>query len=534
MRDKFPAMYNLILSNGLIYDGLCNKPFYADIGIAGDKISVIGRLDTALGGKIINLQGLCVCPGFIDMHSHSDVNYFLDPYAECKIRQGVTTEVIGNCGGSAAPLYGEFRERRKKEWEPLGIKIKWQTFGGYINTLRDRGTALNVVPLVGHGNIRGAIKGYSTSPLTKREMLKMQKLLADSMENGTYGFTSGLIYIPGMYADTMELIELLKIVREYNGIYTTHIRSEGDKLIEAIEEAVITAEKAGISLQISHLKTSGRKNWVRINELFRIIESAIRRGANVSCDRYPYIASNTDLDVLLPDWFHKMSFADKRKWINNRQDELAGILKQGLEKKWEERIMIGNACKNKKDSRYKWAEGKYLDSVSKRLMISPEKTVLELLRHADFQVQAMFFTMNENNLLKILKKPYVMIGSDSSLRALNGALRTGHPHPRVFGTFPRILHRYTGRGRLSIQQAIHKMTAMPADKLGIKDRGRIKKGAFADLVVFNPDKIRDTATYEKPFQHPEGIRLVVVNGKIVLNNNTLSGALPGKVLVKKL
>lgn len=540
-------MYDLVLSNGLVYDGLGNSPVTADIGIKNEKISAIGDLSKDSASQKINVKNLSICPGFIDMHSHSDVNYFLDPHAECKIRQGVTTEVIGNCGGSAAPLYGQFRARRQKEWKTLGIKIKWNNFKEYVDILTDQGVGVNVVPIIGHGNIRGAIKGYSTTPVTGKELLKMKNLLSKSMEAGAFGISSGLIYIPGMYAGTKELIELVKIVSKFSGIYTTHMRSEGDKLIEAVKEAISIAEQSGTKLQISHLKTSGHKNWIKINELFRTIENAINNGINVSCDRYPYIASNTDLDVLLPNWFHEMSYKDKTYWINNRRTELADILKNNLEKHWQNTVMISKVNSKSNFTRrtythknrtvttniYQWTEGKFLNIISKRLNTLPEITMLNLLKYADFQVQVMFFNMCEKNLLKILKKPYVMIGSDSSLRTLKGPLKFGHPHPRVFGTFPRVLSKYTGRGKLSIHKAIYKMTGLPAQKLGLRDRGIIRKDAYADIVVMDSKNIIDASTYEKPFQYPKGIEMVIVNGTIVLNRGIKTNNLHGKVLLNK-
>lgn len=527
-------MYDLILSGGLVYDGLGNSPAHNDIGIIGDRIVRIGNLGKESCRKRIDIKNLSISPGFIDMHSHSDAYYFIHPSAECKIRQGVTTEVIGNCGGSAAPLYGEFRFARKKEWEPLGIRIRWNTFKEYADILKDSGVSVNVVPLVGHGNIRGAVKGYSTSPVTKKEMQKMKRLLVKAMEEGAVGLSTGLIYTPGMYADTGEIIELVKIVKEYNGIYTTHIRGEGNTLIEAIEEAIRIAEETGATLQISHLKTGSRRNWGKIQDVFNLIESAIKRGIDVTCDRYPYIASNTDLDVLLPRWFHEMPYKARKECINKCQDELVRVLKM------VKGIMVGRV----ENRTNKWAEGLFLTQIARRLRINPEQAIIKLLKDADFQVQAMFFTMCEGNLKRILKKPYVMIGSDSSLRALKGPLRMGHPHPRTFGTFPRVLARYTqplragagytGRGMLSMREAIYKMTGMPANKLGLKDRGRLSEGVYADIVVFNPDKIRDMATYEEPFQYPKGIEFVIVNGQIVLDKGIMTGRLPGKICFGKI
>lgn len=520
-------MYDLILEGALVYDGLGNPPRYIDIGIKGERIAKVGDLIKVSCQKRIKLSGLSVSPGFIDIHSHSDVYYFLDPQAQCKIRQGVTTEVIGNCGSSAAPLYGEFKAARKKEWKPLGIRIRWGSFREYIDLLRDSGIAVNVVPLVGHGNIRGAVKGYSTSAITKRDMGKMQKLLNNAMEEGAMGLSSGLIYTPGMYTDTRELIELVKIAARFKSIYTSHIRGEGDTLLDAIKEAIIIASDTGVKVEISHLKTSGKRNWPKLREAFNVIEDAISHGIDITCDRYPYIASNTDLDTLLPDWFHKMKYIERKDWINNRQDELIDVLKNILKDDWQERVMIGRV-KNRKN---RWAEGLFISEVSKRLKLGSERIVLELLKGVDFQVQAIFFNMCEKNLIKILKKPYVMIGSDSSLRTMKGILKMGHPHPRTFGTFPRVLARYTGKGRLSMKEAIHKMTGMPARKLALKGRGRISEGAYADIVIFNSKKIKDKATYEKPYQYPEGIEFVIVNGEIVLDKGVRTSKLPGKVLL---
>jgi len=540
-------MFDLVITDGLVYDGLGNAPSIKDIGIRNERITYIGNLGYSPSLKKISAKGLIVSPGFIDMHSHSDVNYFLNPHADCKISQGVTTEVVGNCGGSAAPLYGEFRKAREKEWGSLGITIKWHTFKEYADCLRDNGIAVNVVPVVGHGNIRGAVKGYSTKPVTKNELTQMRELLNQSMSEGAFGFSTGLIYIPGMYAGTEELVALVEETAKYDGIYTTHIRSEGNALIESVKEAIEIAEKAHVKLQISHVKTSGKNNWKKINLLFETIEKAIMRGVDVSCDRYPYIASNTDLDTLFPNWFHEMTHDEKKDWINNRQEESAKVLKEVLDHGWEKRVMVGmiNARSNfrrtqykalsqkTKDQRFKWAEGKMTDYIAAKMKMSPEMSVVKILASADFQVQAMFFNMCEDNLRKILKKPYAMIGSDSSLRTLKGPLKIGHPHPRVFATFPRVIAKYTGKKMLSMEQAIHKMTGMPADKLGIENRGRIIPGAYADITIFDQKTIKDTASYEKPFQYPEGIETVIVNGEIVLLDGKQNKKLPGKVLLNQ-
>lgn len=522
-------MFDLILTQGTIYDGLGNKAIHNDIAIKGTRIAAIGDLKRYHSQyKTLNIKNLVVSPGFIDIHSHSDVYYLIHPQAESKIRQGVTTEVIGNCGVSAAPLYGAFKLRRKQEWKKFGVKVTWSSFNEYINRLNNQGIALNVVPLIGHGNIRGAIKGFSNRPPTSREKKRMQDLLYKVLEEGAWGLSTGLIYIPGMYADTKELVDLVKIAAECNRIHTTHIRGEGDSLIEAIKEAVAIAEKTGVNFQISHLKAGSPRNWDKLPEVFRIIEGAKEKGLSIHCDRYPYIASNTDLDVILPDWFNKMSLKKRKRGLFYYRDKLIEYLRNDLEKGWQDIVRIGRT-----NSRVnKWTQGLSISEIAKRKGKKPEKIVLEMLKREDFQVQAMFFCMREDNLCKILKKPYVMIGSDSSLRTVEGPLAIGHPHPRTFGTFPRILSRYTGKGKVSFSNAIWKMTGMPADKLGLNDRGRIKKGAYADLVVFDPQRIKDKATYKKPFQYPEGIKYVLVNGEIVFENGQCTGKLPGKVLLR--
>lgn len=521
-------MYDLILSGGLVYDGQNTPPKNQDIGIIKDKIAALGNLSKKSCHKRIKLKELVITPGFIDIHSHSDTYYFLDPYAECKIRQGVTTEVIGNCGGSAAPLYGEFRKHREKEWNPLGIKTSWSSFKEYITLLKNNGTSVNVAPLVGHGNIRGAIKGYSPTRATNNELKQMQNLLNRCIEEGAIGISTGLIYAPGMYADKSELIELVKIVKDAGGIYTTHMRNESDNVIQAVSEAITVAEKTGVKLQISHLKATGKKNWNKINEVFHIIEEGINKGIDISCDRYPYIAGNTDLDVILPNWFHGLKENEKTIWLTKKQDILAKELTNTLPSNWACEVMIGRV----KQGKDKWAEGLFMNKISEKVHLPPEKACLELLKKSNLQVQAMFFGMSEHNLVRILKKPYVMIGSDSSLRLNKGVLKMGYPHPRVFGTFPRVLSNYTGRGRLSFKEAVYKMTGLPATKLGLENRGIIAPGAYADITVLNRQKIKDKSTYEKPFEYPQGIKLVMVNGEIVYNNGSCTKKLSGKVLLR--
>ena len=491
-------MFDIILSGNTVYDGLNTPPVKTDIGIVGDKIISIGNLKDSPTKKLLQFPNHIICPGFIDMHSHSDVYYLADPLAECKIRQGVTTEVVGNCGVSAAPLYGAFKERRATAWKQFGIDVTWQTFPEYIDCLKKIKPSINIIPLVGHGNIRAMVKGYSNEKLTNAEKKKAIKILEELMEQGAYGMSTGLIYQPSMYANTEEIIELAKVVAQYNGIYTSHIRGEGDSVIESIKEVIEIAKKANVNTQISHLKAGEKRNWKKIDQIFTMIETAIAEGVQISCDRYPYIASNTDLDVIFPDNAPTLS---KKTLINH--------LNKTMDDDWAENIMIGKT----KTEKNKWTQGLTIEEISKQKKLSPEETVVDLLFEEEFSVSAMFFGMCEENLLRILKKPYTMIGSDSSLRKTEGILAQGHPHPRVFGTFPRVLKRYVGKNKLSLQEAIYKMTGLPAKKLNLKNRGTITKDSYADIVIINPETVTDTATYKNPFQYPKGIDMVIAEGK---------------------
>lgn len=511
-------MYDLILSAGIVYDGLGNPGKRIDIAIKGERIVALGRFSQASAKNYISFKNLVIAPGFIDIHSHSDVYYLVHPQAECKIKQGVTTEVIGNCGTSAAPLYGDFKKHRSNQWQDFGLKVTWNSFQDYLQVLKNTPTGINIIPLVGHGNLRTTIKGFSKTSITKNELKNMSRLLDKIMSQGAWGMSTGLIYRPSMYADQNEIIALAKIVAKYKGIYTSHIRGEGDHVLDAVSEAINITKRSKVNLQISHLKVSGRKNWSKLDKVFTLIENGIKNGLNINCDRYPYLAGNTDLDVIVPDNALKM----------NKQ-HLIDHLNNNLEDNWSHEIVIGKV----KTRKNYWMQGLSIATIATQQKKAPAAATIDLLFAEDFQVQAMFFGMSEKNLVRILKKPYSMIGSDSSLRTITGPLAFGHPHPRVFGTFPRVLEKYTGKGKIPLAQTIHKMTGMPAIKIGLHNRGVIAAGNYADITVFDPKAITDKATYTKPFQYAKGIKSVIVNGHIVFDGKQLTGKLPGKVLLKK-
>ena len=514
--------YNLLIRGCGIINGKSTPAFKADLGIRDGKISAIGPLPDAEAERVLDCPELILSPGFIDIHTHTDFTILINPRAESKIRQGVTTEVIGNCGSSAAPLCGEKLVRVQEQNKDL--VIDWNTLGEYRDRVNIQGTAVNLIPLTGHGNIRASVMGYDPRPPGREEMNRMLELLRQSLEEGSRGISTGLVYPPGVFSGSDELVELLSEVSRFGGIYSTHMRNESDRVEEAVEEAINLAEKAGVSLQISHLKAQGRRNWHRIESCFRKIEAARSRGMDIHCDRYPYIASATDLDILLPSW----------TWEGGSEEELRRLSEPTIRKRirdeitkddWESVIISRVTTEENRK-----LEGRNLKDIAADRRLEPVDCLFDILMEEELEVEALFFGMSRDNLERILKKPYCMIASDASARADYGLLSRGKPHPRTFGTFPRVLGKLVRRGVLPLEEAVYKMTGLPAEKLGLKDRGVIREGAAADLVIFNPAKVKDRATYQNPHLYPEGIEYVIVNGEIVLEAGLQTGKLPGRFL----
>ncbi|MEW6095347.1 MAG: D-aminoacylase [bacterium] len=528
-------MYDILIKNGRIVDGFNVPSFRGDVGIKGERIIAIGNL--GIGSeqtKLIDARGKVVCPGFIDIHSHSDFTIMVNPKAESKVRQGVTTEVCGNCGFSAAPQYQQLKDRIKQICQEFEINYEWNSLKEYLEILEGIGIGVNFVPLIGQGNIRASIVGYTDRRPTLKEVDKMKKLINKCMEEGAYGLSTGLIYPPGCFTQTDELIEICKVVAEAGGIYVSHLRNEGDKLLEAVKEAIDIGGMANVQkVHISHLKTAGKTNWDKLNSVFEEIEKTLDLGINITCDRYPYTAASTDLDILLPNWVYEGGLEkelERLKDENTRRKILQQILEAYHDIDFWDSIMISSV----KTQANKWMEGKRISEiVSAKKTLNPCELVFSLLIEEERKVEANFFNMSEDNLKKILKKPYVMIASDSSARADYGILSTSKPHPRAFGTFPCILAKYVREEKvLTLEEAIYKMSYQPAQLLGIKNRGRLKEGNFADVVVFNPEKIKDLATYESPLLYPTGIEYVIINGKIVIEKGNHTDVLTGKVIRK--
>jgi len=536
---------DILIKNGIVFDGTCSEPYKADIGISADKIVFINKESKVClrprgsqksvydpgvisADKIIDAQNMAVAPGFIDTHAHSDFTLLADTRAECKIYQGITTEINGNCGLSAAPLYGSALHQREEDFKELGIRERWTTFEEYFQILEKRGITINFATLVGHGNIRASVRGYEDQELTKSDLKRMCTLFRESISRGAIGLSTGLIYPPGIYSKTEELIEMARCSK--NLIYTTHMRSEGDKLIESIEETIRIGKQTGIKVHISHIKTSGKKNWHKIGSALSLMEESHKEGILLTCDRYPYTASSTDLDSILPSWAYS----------GGREEELIRLKNSRLREKMKKQILDVHSSKGnwKKISissvsskRNRWMEGKSLYDIACFKRKEPVDILFDILIEEKLKVSAIFTSMREENLKKFLCLSYCMVGTDSSARCFSGPTCKGKPHPRGFGSFPRFLGKYVRNKHLmSMSEGIYKITMLPAKTFGIYKRGIIKKGAYADIVIFDHERIIDRATFEEPFVKPEGIYYVLVNGLPALWEGQLTGISSGRIL----
>ena len=527
--------YDVLIVNGRIFDGTGNPWFYGDVGIVGDKIAAIGRRLRGDAKTVIDASGLAVSPGFIDMHSHSDLELLVDGRALSKIMQGVTLEVIGNCGGSAAPLNDFLKAHMEKFVLPDfegAVKLEWNTLGEYFKKLEESGISLNVASHVGHSNVRACVIGFEKREPKPEELEEMKRLVEEAMLDGAIGMSTGLIYPPSSYAKTEEIIELAKVVAKHGGIYASHIRGEGETLLEAVKEAIRIGEEAGLPVEISHFKASGKSNWGKIRDAARLIEEAREKGVDVTADQYPYTASSTSLSALLPDWAHEggsEKLLERLKSPDARTTILEHLKRYSrLESDYWDRIVISYLSKNLNFL------GKSIKEISDILGLSPEETVIKLLIEEESRVSHINFNMCDEDVEFAMRKPWIMVGSDGSAVAPEGVLGKGKPHPRYYGTFPRFLSLYVREKRvLTLEQSIRKMCYLPAWRLGFRDRGIIREGAYADIVIFNPKTVKDNATFTDPHKFPTGIIHVLVNGVPVVFDSKHTGAKPGRVLRRK-
>lgn len=525
-------MYSLLIRGGQVYDGSGNPWFKADVGISGDTVTALGDLRNESAERIVDAAGLAVSPGFIDIHTHSDTSLLIDGRGESHVRQGVTTAVLGNCGGSAAPLTDEAVKGMEAS-VPASFPWRWRTMGEYLECVEKAGVSMNVAPLVGHGTVRDAVMGYQDREPTAQELAAMSGLVDAAMKQGCFGMSTGLIYTPGCYAKTPEIVCLAKVAAKHGGLYFSHVRGENDTLLPAIAEALQVGREAGIPVQIAHLKAMGSHMWGKSVEVLRMIDEARAEGTDVTFDQYPYTASATGLAATLPPWAQdggKEKFlarlADPEARARMRKDMELGTpewvsLLKGVG--WDKILITG--------SRDSTLVGRSVADIAASRGKDGFDACFDMLLENAALVRIVFFNIGDEDLSRIMRHPAGMVGSDSSSSAVDGHLATGKPHPRGFGTFVRVLGHYArDEGTIGLQEAIRKMTSAPAQKLRLRDRGLLRPGMKADVVVFDPNRVADKATYMDPFQYPEGIEFVLVNGQITVERGAHTGARAGRVI----
>ena len=534
--QSFAQEYDVLIRGGRVIDGSGNAWIRADVGIRAGRIVQVGRLDGAQASRVIDATGQVVTPGFIDTHTHSEYPLLYDGNAQSKIRQGVTTEVTGE-GMSPGPIEGPAIEDTKERLQRFKIDLTWHTLEGYFERLNRTGSSVNVASYVSASQVREGVLGKANRAPSADELGRMRQLVASTMEQGAFGLVS-ILEATGGYAKTEELIELAKVVARYGGIYATHMRGEGDTVLDSIREAIEIGEKTGVPVAILHLKVAGSNNWGRMPEVVALIESARARGVDITANQYPYIAAYHPTLPLLPPWALEGSvdktmerLSDPQLRARMKRDISEGL--QGwtsnyvrLSGGWQ-RIVIAVTRTPKNAS----LAGKTLEDNGKLRGLDPADAFFDLLLEEHGQVTCMPFMMTEKDVQTLLRAPWVDIASDGASLAIEGVLADGHPHPRSFGTFPRILGHYVREEKvLTLEDGVRRMTSLSAQRLGLKDRGLLREGFWADIVVFDPDRIKDTATFEKPKQYPQGIDYVLVNGQVVIDHGTHTGARPGMVL----
>jgi N-acyl-D-aspartate/D-glutamate deacylase len=534
-----PADYDLVIRGGKVIDGTGNPWTAADVAVRGDRIAMVGRVPPGSGVCEIDAAGLVVAPGFIDMHSHSDWVLLEDGHAQSKIRQGVTTEVLGE-GWSGGPWTGKLAPRRVDVGgKGNGRSATITTLGDYLRTVEDAGVAVNVASYVGIGNVWEAVMGQSHDRPTGDQVEAMKRLVAEAIRDGAFGLSSQVMMPPGSLATTDDIVELCRVVREQGGIYSTHIRNEGDGVFDSIREAIQIGERSDVPVDILHLKIADQKFWGRMNEVVALIDDARRRGVNVQANIYPYTRGNNNLASIIPPWAHEGGTA---RMLQRLRDPAARArikrdIRQGLPGWYNHYTAVGGDWSRMLISDNNPFTGQTLDRVltAKSAGIQPPPEPLDvfldfLIEH-NGSVGTVYAHHTEEDMNLALAQAWCSIGSDGSALATDGPLRRGNPHPRNFGAFPRVLGVYVReRNLLRIEDAVRKMTSLNAAKLGLRDRGLVRPGCFADLTLFDADRIIDRSTYTDPFHYSEGTEYVVVNGVVVLDRGEHAGLRPGRVL----
>jgi N-acyl-D-amino-acid deacylase len=532
IRVEADPPFDIVIRGGSVLDGTSAPPFTADVGLVGDTIAALGEIGPGQGRRVIDASGLQIAPGFIDIHTHSDPDVLAYPSADSRVLQGVTTELAGNCGGSAAPLAGPGVAERREEMRDDGIEADWTDVASYLSRVEGAGISVNHALLAGHGTLRSNAVGDVDRPLSADEMRGVGRALEAALDQGVFGLSTGLEYVPGRYAPPSEIAALARLVARRGGLYASHVRNEEARLLEAVAEAIDVGRSSGVRVEIAHLKAAGESNWPKQGAALDLVESARRDGIAVLADAYPYTAYSTGLTNLMEGWAREGGAAaivgrlrDPETRTRIRREVEAQVR---LEPGGWERVVVSRV---RTERNREAAVGRSLVEVAGTWGLDPVDACLRLLEEEETAVSFVGHAMSPENVERVLRHPLVLIGSDGSSMAPVGKAAEARPHPRSYGTFPRVLGFYARERRIfDLPTAVSKMTSLPADQIGLKDRGRIARGKKADLVVFDAGKVRDIATFDDPHRFPEGIRHVLVNGVSVVERGRHTGARPGRVL----
>jgi N-acyl-D-amino-acid deacylase len=528
--------FDIIIKGGAVYDGTGGEAQHVDLAIKGDRIAGLGDFKNAGAKTIVNASGLAVAPGFINMLSWSTESLIQDGRSQSEIRQGVTTEIMGE-GFSMGPLNDEMKKRMLQEQGDIKFAIKWNTLAEYLRYLEQRGISCNVASFLGAATVREYVIGYEDKQPTSQQLDQMRELVRNEMEAGALGIGTALIYPPAFYAKTEEIIELCKVAAKYKGKYISHMRSEGNQLFESFDELLRIAREANIPAELYHIKAAGQKNWGKIDSLLSRIESAQKEGLKVRANMYIYTAGATGLDACFPPWTEDGGYPALFKRLREpaTREKIKAEVKIDSDK-WEN-LYLATGSPDKillvafKSEKLKPLTGKTLAEVAKMRGKDPIDTAMDLVAEDESRVGTVYFMMSEENVKKEIAKPWISFGSDEASEAPEGVFLKSNPHPRAYGNFARVLGKYVRDEKvIKLPEAVRRLSALPATNLGLDHRGSLKEGTFADVVVFDPATIADHATFEKPHQYATGVKHVFVNGVQVIKDGEHTGAKPGRAL----
>jgi len=530
------ADFDVIIKGGTVYDGTGAEPKHVDVAIRGDRIVGVGDFKTAKAKTIIDANGLAVAPGFINMLSWSTESLIQDGRSQSEIRQGVTTEIMGE-GESMGPVNDRVREHKIRQQTDIKYGITWNTLAEYLQYLEKRGVSCNVASFIGATTIREYVIGFEDKPPTSEQLEQMRQLVRKEMEAGALGIGTSLIYPPAFYAKTEELIELCKVAAQYQGKYISHMRSEGNRLLEALDELIRISREAGIPAEVYHIKAAGKQNWRKLDDLLSRIEAAQKEGLKITADMYTYTAAGTGLDACLPPWTEDGGYPalfNRLRDPATREKIAAQVSKDSDE--WEN-LYIGAGSPERillfgfKSDKLKPLTGKSLAEVAKMRGKDPITTIMDLISEDQSRIESIYFLMSEENVKKELAKPWISFGSDEASQAPEGVFLKSNPHPRAYGNFARLLGKYVRDEKvIPMSEAVRRLSGLPATNLGLDHRGFVKEGMFADVVVFDQATISDRATFDKPHQYAVGVKHVFVNGVQVLKDGEHTGTKPGRAL----